>query len=558
MDKSSSESFYDYPELESIRLLFELMADPSKYNVALESFVARVTARLAWGTSAPADELKQRARELLIGVSPSGALGNKLPAVMSLPEWMSPAKAWEARRSRTEKSFFERMQQEVKDTMAQSTEADANRSWMSMFLKNQSLWGFSSSLEGAFAVGMHGIAGALTIAAPMQSFCLALCHYPQYQPILHEEIERVLGDRMPTQSDMPDMPVLRAFIRETLRWRPAVPTGIPHQVIKDDNYKGYHIPAGSTVHAFEWSISRDPEVFTDPDAFNPLRWLDASFPTFREPLTNYPTITSYSQFGYGRRVCQGQGVVDADLFVGLGSVAWLFSIHAESGTPVNETTAIAAAVQDYMSHVVGQSSDTSSQASSTGSFSSDDDLLKSERQRLHHPMMTLFNDSAISIPGEFPKDDKEESFDSVLSWTDSSSETSGTTEPCEAVSATSSTLLGRQEFLHNLPVIAEVSEEAAETVYDVQTTYDCPPQDPVMEAPIESAKSSASYENDPTMNFSTLLIAKPMPFKFQLRIRNQDRAEYVARQWIKKEMEGEFQEAKVYWKNGTAGDAECG
>lgn len=238
MDTSAKASFYNYPELESVRLLFELMTDPARYNHALESYIARITSRLAWGTPEPADELKQRARELLIGVSPSGALGNKLPLVMKLPEKWIPAKAWELRRSRTEKRFFQVMQDEVAQRLG-SVDApsmhdsrpinpktsDTPQSWTRQFLETKSSWGFASDLEGAYAVGMHGIAGALTIAAPMQSFCLAMCHFPQYQHVLHEEIDRVPGDRMPRFSDMPDMPVLRAFIRETMRWRPPVPTG---------------------------------------------------------------------------------------------------------------------------------------------------------------------------------------------------------------------------------------------------------------------------------------------------------------------------------------------
>jgi cytochrome P450 len=224
MDTSAKEEFYGYPELESIRLLFEVMTEPSRYNHALESFVARVTCRLGWGTPSAAEELKQRARELLIGVSPTGSFANKLP------------------RGRTERKFFETMQEEVRQQIKSSEKhSDApapilpslqpKNSWMRMFLENKKAWKFDSDLEGAYAVGMHGIAGALTVAAPMQSFCLALCHYPHHQQILHEEIDRVLGDRMIRFSDMPDMPVLRAFIRETLRWRPPVPTGKLHPVV---------------------------------------------------------------------------------------------------------------------------------------------------------------------------------------------------------------------------------------------------------------------------------------------------------------------------------------
>lgn len=223
MDKSAKASYYNLPETESVRLLFELMTDPSRYNHALESFIARVTSRLAWGTSEPADELKQRARELLIGVSPNGALTNKLSFLKALPASLVPAKAWEFRRFRTESRFFAMLQDEVKKRM--KSPGGAPESWMKQFLECKDSLGFPSDAEGAHAVGMHGIAGALTIAAPMQSFCLAMCHYPQFQPMLHAEIDRVLGDRMPKFSDMPDMPVLRAFIRETLRWRPPVPTG---------------------------------------------------------------------------------------------------------------------------------------------------------------------------------------------------------------------------------------------------------------------------------------------------------------------------------------------
>ncbi len=222
MDQSEKASYYHYPEVECIRLLAELMENPARYNHALESYIARITCRLAWGQSEPSDELKQRARELLIGVSPTGALGNKLSFIMSLPDWLSPAKAWERRRANTEQRFFEIMRNEVKADMSSK---HAGPSWMRTFLECQPSWRFKSELEGAYAVGMHGIAGALTIAAPMQSFCLAMCFYPQYQAIVHEEIDRVCGDRMPCFSDMPDMPVLRAVIREVLRWRPPVPTG---------------------------------------------------------------------------------------------------------------------------------------------------------------------------------------------------------------------------------------------------------------------------------------------------------------------------------------------
>jgi cytochrome P450 len=222
MRKSEAADFYKYPELESVRMLKELVDEPDKYNVALESFVSRVTCRLAWGHSEGSDELKQRARELLIGVSPTGALGNKLPFIMALPDWLSPAKAWERKRAKTERKWFQTMQDQVKEDLA----VDASKpSWTKLFLDAPKSCNFADELEGAYAVGMHGIAGALTIAAPMQAFCLAMVHYPQYLPMLQEELDRVCPNHLPSNADKANLPFLRACIREVMRWRPAVPTG---------------------------------------------------------------------------------------------------------------------------------------------------------------------------------------------------------------------------------------------------------------------------------------------------------------------------------------------
>jgi hypothetical protein len=74
-------------------------------------------------------------------------------------------------------------------------------------------------------------------------------------------------------------------------------------------------------------ITRDESMYPDPEAFNPGRWLDPSFPTYREPLTQYPNLNGYSQFGFGRRTCQGIPIVEQDLFLSMGGMAWAFDIR---------------------------------------------------------------------------------------------------------------------------------------------------------------------------------------------------------------------------------------
>lgn len=473
MRESEQVSFHNYPELESIRLVNELLEDAGNYNHHMESFISRVTCRLAWGHSEGSEELKQRARELLVAVSPNGALPNKLPFLMSLPDWLSPAKAWERKRARTERRWFQLMQDQTRQDQAiQGTKS----SWMKMFLDAPGLFNFANETEGAYAVGMHGIAGALTIAAPMQAFCLAMCHYPQFLPMLQEELDQVCPGRLPTNADKPQLPFLRACIREVLRWRPPVPTGqshplfassytnisqgIPHHLSEDDEYDGYFIPKGSIIHPLEWSISRDPEMFPDPESFNPLRWLEPEYPTYKEPLTQHPNIINMTQFGYGHRTCMGQTVTEADLIAGIGAIAWAFTI---SKTPDPE-----APRRRRLMSMLKASISTEELNTGMSAHSSDDEGSSQPRPSPPRPS------SPHALPEKSPLDCRSE------------------------------------------------KERAAQR--------------------------QAELEADPTLDFSTLLIAKPSPFKFCMTVRDEKKAQIIRDLYREQKEKGEFVPAMNYCK----------
>lgn len=72
------------------------------------------------------------------------------------------------------------------------------------------------------------------------------------QKRVHDEIDTVLGDRLPTFADKDDLPFLNACISEALRWIPILPLGVHHRSLADDVYKGYFIPGGSAVIANGW------------------------------------------------------------------------------------------------------------------------------------------------------------------------------------------------------------------------------------------------------------------------------------------------------------------
>ena len=71
-----------------------------------------------------------------------------------------------------------------------------------------------------------------------------------------EELDRVVGrDRLPDFSDQVDLPYTSAIVKEVLRWGCPVPIGLVKRVMLDDTYKGYSIPAGTTVVDNIWWVA---------------------------------------------------------------------------------------------------------------------------------------------------------------------------------------------------------------------------------------------------------------------------------------------------------------
>ena len=176
--------------------------------------------------------------------------------------------------------------------------------------------------EVAFNTGSLFGGGSDTSIASLQSFILAMVAFgKEVLPKAWEELDRVVGsDRAPTWTDEPNLPYVRAIIKETLRWRPvAVLGGQPHASIKDDYYNGYYIPKGTTMLGNLWAIHSNPADFPQPNQFRPERFLD-------ESLTHYPQAQGHSSFGWGRRVCPRQLVAEQGLFITVSRILWAFKI----------------------------------------------------------------------------------------------------------------------------------------------------------------------------------------------------------------------------------------
>lgn len=71
---------------------------------------------------------------------------------------------------------------------------------------------------------------------------------PDVQKKAQAELDSVLGPgKLPTFEDRESLPYVEAVILESIRWMPAVPLGVSHRVLVEDEYKGYRIPKGSII-----------------------------------------------------------------------------------------------------------------------------------------------------------------------------------------------------------------------------------------------------------------------------------------------------------------------
>lgn len=77
--------------------------------------------------------------------------------------------------------------------------------------------------------------------------------YPEVQAKAQHELDRVLGfGQLPSFGDEASLPYLSAIVKEVLRWEIVTPIALPHQSTEDDEYRGYHIPAGTLVIPNSW------------------------------------------------------------------------------------------------------------------------------------------------------------------------------------------------------------------------------------------------------------------------------------------------------------------
>lgn len=153
-----------------------------------------------------------------------------------------------------------------------------------------SLAEIADEVRTMFLAGYETTASALAFAFHL------LSKHPMVRRKLEEELDRVLGGRLPTMSDLSDLPYTMQVFHETMRLYPPAWI-IGREPVEDIELGGYHIPKGSLLFVSPWATHRSPHNWESPLSFDPDRFAP-------ERRGSYHKF-AYIPFGGGARKCVG-------------------------------------------------------------------------------------------------------------------------------------------------------------------------------------------------------------------------------------------------------------
>ncbi|KAH9053934.1 cytochrome P450 [Lactarius vividus] len=330
--KSAVQQFHPIQNREAIMLALALIKSPPT--------LANHFHRHAWSIMLSVDyhlppveskddpsEIEGHVRRFLHEIHPGTRLVEYFPWLRYVPnrfaKWKRNSQYWFVQDSH----MFQRLLGKVVDDLANGIDRP---SFGATIIKTQSRHGLSE-LEQAWLAGDTLAAGGETTSTTLHWWILAMLAYPNVQARAHAELDEVVGrGRPPTFADVPFLPYIRAMVKETVRWAPTVPLGVPHASTEDDWYEGMFIPKGTVCLQNMRVLNFDPDVFGGNAAeFDPSRYLDEKG---RVKVLMRGREEGHVSFGFGRRVCPGRHVAEGTLAIDFATLLWAMRFERPEGS----------------------------------------------------------------------------------------------------------------------------------------------------------------------------------------------------------------------------------
>ena len=156
------------------------------------------------------------------------------------------------------------------------------------------------------------LAGYETVANALAWTWLLLGQNPLAETRMHEELDAILGRRLPTMEDLPRLEYTAMVLAESMRLYPPA-WAMGREVLEDVAIGPYHLRKGTMVFFSQYIVHRDPRWFPHPERFSPERFTveaKAAWPKF-----------AYFPFGGGGRQCIGKSFAWMKATLALATIA---------------------------------------------------------------------------------------------------------------------------------------------------------------------------------------------------------------------------------------------
>ncbi|XP_037541895.1 cytochrome P450 2K1-like isoform X2 [Nematolebias whitei] len=149
--------------------------------------------------------------------------------------------------------------------------------------------------------------GTETSSSTLRWALLFMIKHPKIQDKVQEELNRVIGSRQAQLRDRKNLPFTNAVIHETQRLANIVPLALSHKTSQDVTFQGHFIEKGTTVIPLLTSVLHDEHEWEKPESFHPAHFLDKD--------GNFLKRDAFMVFSAGRRMCPGESLAKAELFI---------------------------------------------------------------------------------------------------------------------------------------------------------------------------------------------------------------------------------------------------
>ncbi|KIW90067.1 uncharacterized protein Z519_09498 [Cladophialophora bantiana CBS 173.52] len=312
------DSYLRIQEGEALVTIYRIQEDPTAFADEVHRYSLSVARSIAFGkrVQSSADpfavQVKKLMEQFADAMTPGKYLFEAIPTLRKLPRSMQP---WlsELEQFRDYEHNFSLMNyREALDY----AEKHPDRPCIARDIhKEMKETGEVNELQAATTCMEILGAGSDTTANSLLFVILACIAHPDVQKTAHEELDRVIGQgRFPTWEDEPNLPYIRAIIKEQHRWRSIAPMSFSHWSDREDVYNGYRIPKNAVVRVNTWAIHQDPARYLNPETFMPERFLD--FNLSAAAYANSPDVAARDHFSYGggKRICVGLHLAERSLF----------------------------------------------------------------------------------------------------------------------------------------------------------------------------------------------------------------------------------------------------